>query len=127
MPHVMLRKNWNGTFRRRINVGTAKERMLEFQPGEVIEIVGDEIEGVLHDLGKALMPVEWSDEKRKFVEVDMTDVDVEASTVADVGQVGTETSEVKEPETPVATQPEEPETPVVKEPVGAPVATKSKK
>ena len=81
MPHVMLKKNWNGNFRRTIHRATSAERVLTFTPGEVVEIEPNDVDQIANDLGKALIPVEWDDEKKKFVPVDLGEIDLDGSAI----------------------------------------------
>lgn len=91
MPHVMLRRDWNGNFKRTVKpLMGGESRRLEFAPGEVIEITPEEVPAIMNDLGKALLPVEWSDEKRKFVVVEVTNVDIAATVQAATDEPETE-------------------------------------
>lgn len=104
MPHVMLRRDWNGTFKRTVKPLLGGEsRRLEFSPGEVIEITPEEVPAIMNDLGKALLPVEWSDEKRKFVVVEVTNVDIAATVQAATEEPATEATE--EPAAPADAEP----------------------
>lgn len=80
MPHVMLRRDRSGSFKRTVkSLDGSSSRRLEFQPGEVVEITSAEIPAILKDLGKALVPVEWSAEKRKYIAIDVSVEDLAAS------------------------------------------------
>ena len=47
-----------------------------FNPGEVIKLPLSELPHVANDLGKALQPMEWSEEFSKFRPVEMSELDV---------------------------------------------------
>lgn len=68
--HVMLRRDWGGPFRRSV-VDANGKRLLLFNPGNVTELTTpEEIAAIQKDLGKALLPVVWSDRRREFVVAD---------------------------------------------------------
>lgn len=76
MPHVKLRRDWNGNFRRHIRDANNKiTGTLNFAKDEVVLLTPEECFAVKNDIGKALIPVVWSEPFRKFVPVDMSDID----------------------------------------------------
>jgi len=106
--HVRLRPDWKGSFRRTI-ARDAKGKSIDvrvFAPGEVIEIPMAELPFLADDLGKALQPMEWSDEFRKFRPVDLTEIDLPAMVAA----IKAGTLKEPEPEPPAISQ-EIPEAP----------------
>lgn len=73
MPYVMLKTNWPGKFRRTITTGKkGKEvkRLLEFTPGEPVELSAAEVEALRSDIGPALQPVEFDEKARPRVITD---------------------------------------------------------
>lgn len=73
MPYVMLKTNWPGKFRRTITTGKkGKEvkRLLEFTPGEPVELSAAEVEALRTDIGPALQPVEFDEKARPRVITD---------------------------------------------------------
>lgn len=73
MPFVMLKKNWPGNFRRTITTGKkGKEtkRVLEFTPGEPVELTPAEVDALRSDIGVALQPVEFDEKARPRVITD---------------------------------------------------------
>lgn len=78
--HMRLRPDWKGTFRRTVK-RDEKGKSLEvrvFNPGEVVGIPPEELPFVADDLGKALQPMEWSDEFQKYRPVDLSEIDLPA-------------------------------------------------
>jgi len=75
VPHVMLRKDRQGNFKRTVRpIDGGPSRRLEFTPGEVVEIADDEVPAILKDLqNKILLPVEWSEQHRKFVVIEISE------------------------------------------------------
>lgn len=79
-PHVMLRRNWEGTFRRSVRDKSGKIlRVLVFSPGQVVAIEPEDIPSIKGDLGHALTAMEWNREKGKFERIDLEDVDPDAT------------------------------------------------
>ena len=73
MPFVMLKKNWPGNFRRTIKVGKKgkeTEKVLEFTPGEPVELTAQEVEALRSDIGVSLQPVEFDEKARPRVITD---------------------------------------------------------
>lgn len=76
--HVRLRPDWKGSFRRTIardEKGQPTDVRV-FNPGEVIKLPLRELPYIANDLGKALQPMEWSDEFNKFRPVEMEELDI---------------------------------------------------
>jgi len=76
--HVRLRPDWKGNFRRTIK-RDEKGKSLEvrvFTAGEVIEIPPAELPYLADDLGKALQPMEWSNEFNKYRPLDLSEIDL---------------------------------------------------
>lgn len=103
MPLVMLRRDWNGTFRRTVTSTDGTSRVLQFSPGEVVEISAAEVPSLTFDLGRALQPVEWSAEKRKHVAIDLSEVDL--SVPAEAAATSEATPPEETPSEEAATEP----------------------
>lgn len=96
MPHVMLRKNWNGTFKRAVRDKSGKIlKTLAFTPGEIVDLRDSDVEAVLGDLGKALLPMEWSEQFGKFLPVPVGEIDPSNP----LASATTESADAKPPET----------------------------
>jgi hypothetical protein len=68
MPKVMLRRNWPGNFRRSIrNEKGEVLRVIEFAPGQAVEVLDDEMPSVQADLGHALQLVTLDKKNRPRV------------------------------------------------------------
>lgn len=76
--HVRLRPDWKGPFRRTIarNEKGQSTDVRVFNPGEVIKLPLCELPHIANDLGKALQPMEWSEEFGKYRPVEMDDLDI---------------------------------------------------
>lgn len=68
---VMLRPNWPGGFRRTIKVGE-ESKVLNFAPGEALEVTPEELKALSGDLGKSLFEIERDEKGRpRFIESDV--------------------------------------------------------
>jgi hypothetical protein len=57
MPEVMLAPEWQNKFRRTLQLGKGRSRVMEFEPGVPVELSANEIDLLKSDIGKALHPV----------------------------------------------------------------------
>lgn len=70
MPMVMLKRNWQGHFRRTLPGATKDDppRVLEFAPGELQEVTDAELVAIKDDIGAALHVVEFDGRRPKVIE-----------------------------------------------------------
>lgn len=79
MLHVRLRPDWKATFQRTI-ARDEKGKSIEvrvFAPGEIVKIPPQELPFLAFDIGKALQPMEWSDEFGKYRPIDVKELDLD--------------------------------------------------
>ncbi len=88
MPLIQLRRDWPGNFRRSVIAEKKVVRVLEWSPGEILELAeGPELDAVAKDLGKSLQEVVFSTVLGKHVRKDACPPEpVEES--ADAGEEG---------------------------------------
>ena len=77
MPEVMLKRDWPSTFRRTVR-NVKKPNMLEFNPGEPVELNAKELEAVKADIGVCLMPCERDAKGKARIITDEVETEEEA-------------------------------------------------
>lgn len=68
MPELMLKPRWPGNFRRTILVG-GESKVIEFHPGDPVEVTDEEFAALAPDIGVAVFEVERDEKGRpRYVE-----------------------------------------------------------
>lgn len=71
---VMLKPNWPGGFRRTIKVGD-ESKVLEFAPGEPVEVTAEELKALKADIGVSIFEIERDEKGRpRYIESVATEV-----------------------------------------------------
>lgn len=64
MPHVMLKRNWPGVFRRTIETRKGEPETLEFKPGVPVNLTARQVKLLTKEIGTAIFPVEMDPKER---------------------------------------------------------------